>query len=77
MCNGNCTCGKTETKGKPASLTSIAFQTGTMLERGRILKTLNDYLNLTRFSTETEGAEENEQWECGFQAAIALIKKGS
>lgn len=44
MCNGNCKCGKQNhpSQGKPTSLTSIAFNTGRMLEKRRILKILNE-----------------------------------
>jgi hypothetical protein len=42
MCNGNCTCGKENhpVKGEPSSLTSIAFNTGVIVERKRIVKLL-------------------------------------
>jgi uncharacterized protein YajQ (UPF0234 family) len=33
--------------GSAASLTSIAFQTGVMLERGRIIKLIQDYFKKT------------------------------
>jgi len=50
------------------------FKTGIRLERERVLKVLENYFDLTRFSVEVEGAEKNEDWDNGFQAAIALIK---
>jgi hypothetical protein len=44
-------------------------------ERERLAQTLNDYFELTRYSVDVEGAEENVQWDAGFQSALALIKK--
>lgn len=43
-------------------------------ERERIIKQLESYLWLTGFSERVEGAEPNEQWTLGYQAALALIK---
>lgn len=43
-------------------------------ERERIIKCLNDYFELTKYSEQTEGAEPNPEWSLGFQAAVALIK---
>jgi hypothetical protein len=44
MCNGNCKCAKQNhpAQGKPTSLTSIAFNTGRLLEKRRILKILTE-----------------------------------
>ena len=50
MCDidGKCKCKNTNGKmGSAASLTSIAFQTGVMLERGRIIKLIQDYFKKT------------------------------
>jgi inhibitor of KinA sporulation pathway (predicted exonuclease) len=44
-------------------------------ERDRLSQTLKDYFELTRYSVDVEGAEENVQWDAGFQSALALIKK--
>ena len=44
-------------------------------ERERLAQTLQDYFDLTRYSVDVEGAEENVQWDAGFQSALALIKK--
>jgi hypothetical protein len=46
-------------------------------ERERLAQTLNDYFELTRYSVDVEGAEENVQWDAGFQSALALIKKAN
>jgi hypothetical protein len=43
-------------------------------ERERIVKKLESYFELTRFSIEAEGADENPQWDAGFGAALALIE---
>ena len=42
-------------------------------ERERLIKILQDYLDLTTYSVEVEGAEENKEWEAGFRSALALI----
>ena len=62
------------TNGKPASLTDIAFDTGAIAERKRILKMLDDYLELTKFDEQANGAEPNPEWDAGFGAAMALIR---
>lgn len=59
---------------KAGSLTDIAFNTGVIAANTRMLKALEDYLELTRFSEEVENAEPNPEWTAGFQAAIAIIK---
>ena len=50
------------------------IRTGARQERERIVGVLQDYFDLTRFSVEVEGASENEEWDAGFQSALALIK---
>lgn len=61
-------------KGKPASFTDIAFDTGSVAEYDRIMKRLASYFELTRFSQEVEGAPRNDDWDAGFQAAMAIAK---
>ena len=43
-------------------------------EKARKIKRLEDYFELVEYSTAAEGANPNEEWDTGFQAAIALIK---
>jgi len=45
------------------------------LERAFILDHLEQYLELTRFSQEVEGASVNAEWDAGFNAALALIRE--
>ena len=42
--------------------------------RGYLINRLEKYFELTRFSVEAENADENPEWDAGFQAALALIK---
>jgi hypothetical protein len=50
---------------------------GRKLEREEILKRLADYLALTEFSEQVEGATPNPEWTAGFNAALSLVNKGS
>jgi hypothetical protein len=43
-------------------------------ERHRVIKILEDYMELTEFSEASNGADPNPDWSLGFQAALALIK---
>jgi hypothetical protein len=43
-------------------------------ERERIIEILDGYYALTMFSVKNEGAKPNDDWDSGFNAAIALIK---
>ena len=52
---------------------TIAFNQGVDRERERIVKLLNVYFELTQLPGDN-GTEENPDWDCGFQAAIALIR---
>jgi hypothetical protein len=49
------------------------LQKGHQLERDRIIRRMNDYFELVEYSTEVEGANPSEEWDAGFQAAIALV----
>lgn len=46
---------------------------GVASERERIIEMLKNYFELTLLPGDN-GVEENPEWDCGFQAAIALIK---
>lgn len=61
-------------KAKPASFTDIAFETGRIAKHAEVMKNLDDYLELTRFSEEAEGAEPNPEWENGYQAAMSIAR---
>jgi hypothetical protein len=50
------------------------IRTGAQQERERIITILEEYLELSRFSVEAEGATENTEWDNGFQSALALVK---
>jgi hypothetical protein len=50
------------------------LRTGAQQERERIITILEDYLNISRFTVEFEGATENTEWDNGFQSALALVK---
>ena len=43
-------------------------------EREAICAKLESYFELIRYSVEIEGAEQNLEWEAGFQAALAFVK---
>ena len=53
------------------------IRTGAQQERERIIGVLQDYFDLTRFSVEVEGASENQEWDAGFQSALALVRGGN
>lgn len=53
------------------------YQDAISQDRKKLVHQLNSYLDLARFSEESEGAEPNEQWLLGFQAAIAIVKGNS
>jgi signal transduction histidine kinase len=42
-------------------------------ERERIIKLLEDYLDLTKLPGD-KGVEENLEWDAGFQAAMSLVR---
>ena len=46
---------------------------GIDLERERIIKMLKKYFQRTQEPDEDGNVEVNEEWDCGFQAAIAII----
>jgi len=50
------------------------LRTGAQQERERIIRILEEYLELSRFSVEVEGAAENREWDAGFQSALAMVK---
>lgn len=51
----------------------VAFEQGVKTERQRIIKLLEGYLEVTQLPSDY-GIEINEEWDAGFQAALALIK---
>lgn len=51
----------------------LGREAGKLEERKEIIEKLAGYLGLTRFSEEHEGAEKNEEWSAGFQAALAIV----
>lgn len=56
----------------PAYLRGVVA--GEEIERNRVIDRLERYFELVEYSSETEGAEPNEEWDNGFRAALALIK---
>jgi hypothetical protein len=56
-----------------ATSTSHAYHAGELHERDRIIQKLAFYFELTQMPGDT-GVDQNEEWDAGFQAAIALIK---
>jgi hypothetical protein len=54
-------------------MTSVFYE-GVNSERERIKKMLEDYFELTFLPSDDNQVEENEEWDRGFQAALALIK---
>lgn len=50
------------------------FQQGELAERERLIKRVESYFELTQWSTEHEGGEENPDWDRGYQAAMAILK---
>jgi hypothetical protein len=51
----------------------IGIDAGVTAERERIIKNLKRYFELTQEPNLDGEIEVNEEWDCGFQAAIALI----
>lgn len=51
----------------------IGIDAGVSAERQRIIKSLKSYFALTMEPNLDGYTEVNEEWDCGFQAAIALI----
>lgn len=47
---------------------------GAQMERANLIQRLEEYFELVEYSSKVEGANKNEEWDSGFQAAIALIK---
>jgi hypothetical protein len=56
-----------------AANTKRAVLQGATRERERILKNLRQYFELSQEPDEDGNVEVNEEWDCGFQAALALI----
>lgn len=52
----------------------VQYDLGRSDERLHIIALLEEYLDLSRFSVEAEGATENKEWDAGFQSALALVK---
>ena len=44
------------------------------LSRFSVLYAIVNYWELTRFSQKVEGAPRNEDWEAGYQAAMAIAR---
>lgn len=42
-----------------------------------IVKAIEQYYELTRYSVDVEGAEDNEEWNAGYNAALAIAKAAS
>jgi hypothetical protein len=53
-----------------------AFEVGVRTERERIIRLLQDYFELTQMPNELGQVTNNPEWDCGFQASIALVKAG-
>lgn len=51
----------------------IGYEDGVLAERERIIKMLKKYYALTQEPNLDGDIEVNEEWDCGFRAAIALI----
>ena len=51
----------------------LGMNAGVIAERTRIIKILKSYFKLTQEPNENGEIEVNEEWDCGFQAAIAII----
>ena len=49
------------------------YENGVIAERERIIKMLKSYFALTQEPNVDGDIEVNEEWDCGFQAAIAII----
>jgi hypothetical protein len=50
-----------------------AFNSGIAHERQEVIKSLRSYLELTQEPNEDGEVEVNEEWDRGFQAAIAIL----
>ena len=59
---------------KQLSLLRSAYKLGRQMEFKRIVSRMEDYYGLVEYSEGVEGAEPNEEWDTGFQAALWLIK---
>jgi hypothetical protein len=49
------------------------YENGVVAERERIIKMLKSYFALTQEPNVDGDIEVNEEWDCGFRAAIAII----
>ena len=56
------------------STTVSEYEAGKKTEREHAIMLLEKYFELTQFSCEHEKAAINEDWDNGFQAAIAILK---
>ena len=61
-------------KGAQAAKYKQGFKAGRKAERERIIQRLIDYFELTQEPGDHGLIDVNEEWDSGFQAAIALIK---
>jgi hypothetical protein len=52
------------------------FDAGVASERARLIKRAESYFELTQWSTQYEGGQENPEWGRGYQAAMAILKGG-
>jgi hypothetical protein len=50
------------------------LEAGAQMERAHLIQRLEEYFELVEYSTKVEGANKNEEWDFGFQAAISLLK---
>ena len=44
-------------------------------EHERIIKRMESYFELSKFSEDVEGGESNPEWDRGYQAALAIAKR--
>ena len=51
----------------------LGMNAGVIAERSRIVKSLRSYFDLTQELDERGVTEINEEWDRGFQAAIAIV----
>ena len=56
-----------------ASSSVRAFNSGVQHERQEVIKSLKSYFELTHEPNEDGTTEVNEEWDRGFQAAIAIL----
>lgn len=47
---------------------------GAAAGKAQVLKRMEDYFDLTRYSVVADGAEENPEWDRGYQAAMAVAR---